>query len=157
MKTARVRPVLLPDPSSGGGSRRDKSRSQLEQPRVLGVAGAHHSGGGRLSIPVGAHQGRGRTDLGGTNRGRDRHRERLRSLPVGSFLQHTSKRKHMTITFADLGVSDDLCAALASRGITEPFSIQTIAARVSPLRTRASRSREAMRSFSTSLVFGLTS
>ncbi|MDW3179479.1 MAG: DEAD/DEAH box helicase [Acidimicrobiia bacterium] len=33
----------------------------------------------------------------------------------------------MTTTFADLGVSDDLCAALASRGITEPFSIQTIA------------------------------
>ena len=33
----------------------------------------------------------------------------------------------MTITFADLGVSDDLCAALASRGITEPFSIQKIA------------------------------
>jgi superfamily II DNA/RNA helicase len=39
----------------------------------------------------------------------------------------TSKRNHMTTTFADLGVSDDLCAALASRGITEPFSIQTIA------------------------------
>ncbi|MFT7473099.1 MAG: superfamily II DNA/RNA helicase [Verrucomicrobiales bacterium] len=33
----------------------------------------------------------------------------------------------MTTTFADLGVSDDLCTALASRGITEPFSIQTIA------------------------------
>jgi len=33
----------------------------------------------------------------------------------------------MPTTFADLGVSDDLCAALASRGITEPFSIQTIA------------------------------
>ena len=33
----------------------------------------------------------------------------------------------MTTTFADLGVSDDLCSALASRGITEPFSIQTIA------------------------------
>jgi superfamily II DNA/RNA helicase len=33
----------------------------------------------------------------------------------------------MKTTFADLGVSDDLCAALASRGITEPFSIQTIA------------------------------
>ncbi len=33
----------------------------------------------------------------------------------------------MTTTFADIGVSDDLCAALASRGITEPFSIQTIA------------------------------
>ena len=39
----------------------------------------------------------------------------------------TLKRNHMTTTFADLGVSDDLCAALASRGITEPFSIQTIA------------------------------
>ena len=33
----------------------------------------------------------------------------------------------MTTTFADIGVSDDLCTALASRGITEPFSIQTIA------------------------------
>ena len=33
----------------------------------------------------------------------------------------------MKTTFADLGVSDDLCTALASRGITEPFSIQTIA------------------------------
>jgi len=33
----------------------------------------------------------------------------------------------MKTTFADLGVSDDLCAALASRGITEPFPIQTIA------------------------------
>ena len=39
----------------------------------------------------------------------------------------TLKRHHMTTPFADLGVSDDLCAALASRGITEPFSIQTIA------------------------------
>ena len=33
----------------------------------------------------------------------------------------------MTTTFADIGVSEDLCTALASRGITEPFSIQTIA------------------------------
>ncbi len=33
----------------------------------------------------------------------------------------------MTTTFADLGVSDDICAALSSRGITEPFSIQSIA------------------------------
>lgn len=33
----------------------------------------------------------------------------------------------MTTTFADLGVSDDLCSALSSRGITEPFSIQSIA------------------------------
>ena len=33
----------------------------------------------------------------------------------------------MTTTFADLGVSDDLCDALSSRGITEPFAIQTIA------------------------------
>jgi len=33
----------------------------------------------------------------------------------------------MTTTFADLGVSDDLVSALASRGITEPFSIQEIA------------------------------
>ncbi len=33
----------------------------------------------------------------------------------------------MTTTFADLGVSEDLCTALASRGITEPFSIQSIA------------------------------
>ena len=33
----------------------------------------------------------------------------------------------MTTTFADLGVSEDLTAALASRGITEPFSIQEIA------------------------------
>ncbi len=33
----------------------------------------------------------------------------------------------MTTTFADLGVSDDLVSALASRGITEPFSIQAIA------------------------------
>ncbi len=33
----------------------------------------------------------------------------------------------MTTTFADIGVSDDLCTALASRGITEPFSIQSIA------------------------------
>ena len=33
----------------------------------------------------------------------------------------------MTTTFADLGVSADLCEVLASRGITEPFSIQTIA------------------------------
>lgn len=33
----------------------------------------------------------------------------------------------MTTTFADLGVSDDLCTALSSRGITEPFSIQSIA------------------------------
>ena len=33
----------------------------------------------------------------------------------------------MTTTFADLGVSEDLTAALANRGITEPFSIQEIA------------------------------
>ncbi|NNC80637.1 MAG: DEAD/DEAH box helicase [Acidimicrobiales bacterium] len=33
----------------------------------------------------------------------------------------------MTTTFADLGVSDDLCSALSSRGITEPFAIQSIA------------------------------
>ena len=33
----------------------------------------------------------------------------------------------MTTTFADLGVSDGLCAALESRGITEPFAIQTSA------------------------------
>ncbi|MGI9606691.1 MAG: DEAD/DEAH box helicase [Acidimicrobiales bacterium] len=33
----------------------------------------------------------------------------------------------MTTTFADLGVSDDLCSALTSRGISEPFAIQTIA------------------------------
>ncbi len=33
----------------------------------------------------------------------------------------------MTTTFADLGVSADLCEALESRGITEPFAIQTIA------------------------------
>ena len=33
----------------------------------------------------------------------------------------------MTTTFADIGVSEDLCAALQSRGITEPFSIQSIA------------------------------
>ena len=33
----------------------------------------------------------------------------------------------MTTTFADIGVSEELCTALASRGITEPFSIQTIA------------------------------
>lgn len=33
----------------------------------------------------------------------------------------------MTTTFADLGVSDDLCAALESRGIIEPFAIQTSA------------------------------
>lgn len=33
----------------------------------------------------------------------------------------------MTTTFADIGVSEDLCNALESRGITEPFSIQTMA------------------------------
>lgn len=33
----------------------------------------------------------------------------------------------MTTTFADIGVSVDLCSALESRGITEPFSIQTMA------------------------------
>lgn len=33
----------------------------------------------------------------------------------------------MTTTFADLGVSDDLVSALSSRGIVEPFAIQTIA------------------------------
>jgi len=33
----------------------------------------------------------------------------------------------MTTTFADLGVSDDLVSALSSRGITEPFAIQTSA------------------------------
>ncbi len=33
----------------------------------------------------------------------------------------------MTTTFADLGVSEDLSSALAERGITEPFSIQTMA------------------------------
>ena len=33
----------------------------------------------------------------------------------------------MTTTFADIGVSEDLCTALASRGITSPFSIQTMA------------------------------
>lgn len=33
----------------------------------------------------------------------------------------------MTTTFADIGVSEDLCTALESRGITEPFSIQTMA------------------------------
>ncbi len=31
------------------------------------------------------------------------------------------------VTFADLGVDESLCAALASRGITEPFDIQRIA------------------------------
>ena len=33
----------------------------------------------------------------------------------------------MTITFADLGVSADFCSVLSSRGITEPFAIQSIA------------------------------
>jgi superfamily II DNA/RNA helicase len=49
------------------------------------------------------------------------------ALPVALTRSTTVKRQHMKTTFADLGVSDDLCAALASRGITEPFSIQTIA------------------------------
>ena len=30
----------------------------------------------------------------------------------------------MTTTFAQLGIPDDICAALADRGITEPFEIQ---------------------------------
>ena len=38
-----------------------------------------------------------------------------------------TRQSYMTTTFADLGVSDDLTAALEARGITEPFSIQEIA------------------------------
>ena len=44
-----------------------------------------------------------------------------------NLLHHRKDTAYMTTTFADLGVSDDLCAALSSRGITEPFSIQLIA------------------------------